>query len=68
MSAIDYLHTTPEDRYEAISVANDLAGGKSRLRQFVRDALGIVAILAVAAGLVALRIWIYMPATFHLGG
>ncbi len=68
MSAIDYLHTTPEDRYEAVSVANDLAGGRSRFREFLRDLPGIIAILAVAFGLIALRAWFYMPASFHFHG
>jgi hypothetical protein len=67
MSAIDYLHTTPEDRYEAVSVANDSVG-ETRLRRYLREALGILAIFAVGVGLVALRIWVYMPASFHLHG
>lgn len=63
MSTIDYLHTTPEDRYEAASVASD-AVGESRLRRYLREALGILAIFAVGVGLVALRIWACMPASF----
>ena len=67
MSAIDYLHTTPEDRYEAASVANAPVGD-SRIRRGVREVLSILAIAAVGVGLVALRIWVYMPASFHLHG
>jgi len=67
MSAIDYLHSTPEDRYAAASVANDSVR-ESRLRRFWRDALGLVAILAVAVALIALRAWIYLPASVHLHG
>lgn len=62
MSAIDYLHTTPEDRCEAASVASD-AVGEGRFRRYLRSALGILAIFAVGVGLVALRIWAYMPAS-----
>lgn len=68
MSTIDYLHTTPQDRYEAASVANNFAGGKCRPGGIVRGALGILAILAVAVGLITLRVWIVMPASFHFHG
>ncbi len=67
MSAIDYLHTTPEDRYEAASGAGE-SGSESRLRRSLREALGILVLSAVGAGLIALRIWAYMPASFHLHG
>jgi hypothetical protein len=67
MSAIDYLHTTPEDRYAAAAVARDHAG-ESRLRRGLREARGLLAIFAVGIGLIALRIWVYMPASFHLHG
>ncbi|HUN49276.1 MAG TPA: hypothetical protein VMU85_22270 [Stellaceae bacterium] len=64
MSAIDYLHSTPEDRYRAV---ND-ALPESRLRRFWRDALGLLAILAAAIALIALRAWVYLPASAHLHG
>ena len=68
MSAIDYLPTTPQDRYEAASVANELASRKGRIRELLRDVPGLVVILAAVIGLIALRAWVYLPASFHLHG
>jgi hypothetical protein len=68
MSAIDYLPATPHDRYEAAFVAKDTAAGEHRLGRRARGALGFLTLCAVALGLMALRIWIYMPASFRLHG
>ncbi|HTZ80129.1 MAG TPA: hypothetical protein VMC10_19625 [Stellaceae bacterium] len=68
MSAIDYLHSTPEDRYAAASVANDVPAPESRLRRYLRDTPALLALLAAAIGLLALRVWVYLPANIHLHG
>jgi hypothetical protein len=39
--------------------------GRIRLRSALRDALGLAILVMVAASLLALRLWLYLPAT-HL--
>lgn len=63
MSAIDYLHITPEDRYVAASVANDASQRWPTRSEFARLILFVAAFCLISMGLIALGVWIYLPAS-----
>jgi hypothetical protein len=72
MSAIDFLHTVPQDRYEAASHGAAVGAGERRLSRGLREALRALIVCTVGvgllAGLVALRLSILMPASFRFHG
>lgn len=72
MCAIAFLHTVPQDRLEAAPVGDVVGAGKRRLGLGLREAFRIVAFcsfgVGLMAGLMALRMWALMPASFHFQG
>ena len=68
MSAIDHLHTTPRHRYEAASIAHEFSQRRPTVGEYVRDVLFAAALCLVGLALIALRIWIYLPASLHVSG
>lgn len=72
MSAIDYLHAAPQDDLPTSAAATDLLIAESsagrRPRAIGRALLGGLALIPVLASVIAFRVWIFMPATFHLHG
>ncbi|HVM77395.1 MAG TPA: hypothetical protein VMU06_00150 [Stellaceae bacterium] len=72
MSAIDFLHVTPQDDYEAVSVGDAPRKSESRLvrglRETLRAAVLTVAAVGIMAALIALRLLAFPPASLHLYG
>ena len=72
MSAIDYLHAAPQDRYEAVSVGDPPRASERKLSRAARQglcALGFALIATgIMAGLMSLRFLGFLPASFHLHG
>ena len=72
MSAINYLHVTPRERYEAASVGDIPHSAERRavrrLREVLRAAALAVAATGVMAALIALRLLAFPPASLHLHG
>jgi hypothetical protein len=72
MSAIDFLHVTPQDDYEAASIGDASRKPERRsvrgLREVLRAALLTVAAVGIMAALIALRLLAFPPASLHLYG
>ena len=72
MSAIDFLHVAPQDRYEAVSVGDAPRRSERRfvrgLREVLRAAVVTVAAVGIMAALIALRLLAFPPASLQLHG
>jgi len=72
MSAIDYLRTAPQDRYEAASVGDSPRAHGRRLARIAGEGLRALGLALVATGimaaLIAVRFLGFLPASFHLHG
>ena len=72
MSAIDFLHTVPEDQYELVSTGEPPRTAKRRFASGLRETLRALAIALFAtgimAGVMAVRFLGFLPATFHFHG
>ncbi|HMK69156.1 MAG TPA: hypothetical protein VK433_11440 [Stellaceae bacterium] len=68
MSAIDFIHVTPQDRYEAASVGDAPRKAATPLVRALRGVAWAISAFAVVAGLVAIRILVFAPTSLHLNG
>ncbi len=65
MSLITDLQTAPRDRYEAASVAGDTPQHRARTGERLRGFLSAAAICLLGMGLIAFKVWVYLPASIH---